>query len=86
MLLAATRGRHQLLDGGRRYLRCRSLSSFRRFERRRRNPELDAIAVQHDDVQALRARTLCPRRHAEPSAMERMAGVEHGHLFIEGVT
>jgi len=62
------------------------LSSFWRFERRRGDPELDAIAVQHDDVHALRAGALSPRRHAEPPAMERMARIHDGHLFIERVT
>jgi hypothetical protein len=84
MLVAATRRRHQVLGGGPRYLRRTRLSSFRRFERRHGDPELDAIPVQHDDVQALRARALRSRRHPEPSAVQRVPRIGDGHLFIEG--
>ena len=85
MLVAAARGRPHLLAGSRRCRRRGCSASFRRFERRGGNPQLDAVAVHHHDIEPLRARALCARRNAESSAEQRVAGIEDGHFFIEGV-
>jgi hypothetical protein len=62
------------------------LSSFRRLDRGRRDPKLDAFPVEHHDMRTLGARQPRSGRHAEPPAVQRVAGVDDGHLFVGGVT
>jgi hypothetical protein len=84
MLFAHASGQHQLLDGGRRYLGRGRLSSFRWCDGGGRNPQQDAVAVQHLDVAALGTRPPRPGRYAEPPAVQRMARIGDRDLFLAG--
>lgn len=85
MLFTHASGQHQILDGGRRYLGCERLSSFRPCDGGCWDPQQDAVAVQDLDVVALGTGHPQPGRYTEPSAVQRMARIADRDLFIGSV-